>query len=231
METGREVLTLLTSFDPALWGIVGLSLQVSLLAVAFAAIIGAPLGAALAIWSFPGRRLALLLLSTFMGLPPVVVGLCFYLLLSRAGPLGEFGLLFTPTAMVLAQTALVLPIVATLTHQAVRPLLRDYADLMDSVGARGGLRLRTLLWDARFAVATALLAGFGRAVAEVGAVLIVGGNINGHTRVMTTAIAMETSKGALELALALGVVLLLLALAVNAATMGLTAFGRRYEDA
>ena len=225
------VLTLLVTFDPALMGIVGLSLQVSVFAVLLAAIVGAPLGAALAIWSFRGRRAILLIASTAMGLPPVVVGLVFYLLLSRAGPLGEWGLLFTPAAMVMAQSALVLPIVTTLTHQAVRPLANDYADLMDSVGATGGLRLRTLLWDARFAVSTALLAGFGRAIAEVGAVLIVGGNINGHTRVMTTAIAMETSKGALELALSLGVVLLIVALAVNAATMALASFGQRYETA
>ncbi|MEM7524284.1 MAG: ABC transporter permease [Pseudomonadota bacterium] len=231
METAHQVMTMLITFDPDLFGIVGLSLRVSLAAVAFAALIGAPLGAALAIWRFPGRRAILLASSTLMGLPPVVVGLCVYLMLSRAGPLGEFGLLFTPTAMIAAQTILVAPIVTTLTHQAVRPLAADYADLLSSVGAGPRLRLTTLLWDARFAVATALLAGFGRAVAEVGAVLIVGGNINGHTRVMTTAIAMETSKGALELALSLGVVLLLLSLLVNAATLGLTAFGRRYETA
>lgn len=224
-------MTMLLTLDEDLVGIVALSLRVSLLAVAVAAVIGAPIGAALAIWRFPGRRAALLVFSTFMGLPPVVVGLCFYLLLSRAGPLGELGLLFTPTAMVMAQTALVLPIVVTLTHQAVRPLAADYADLMTSLGARARLRMSTLLWDARFAVATALLAGFGRAIAEVGAVLIVGGNINGHTRVMTTAIAMETSKGALELALSLGVVLILVALTVNAMTMLLSAAGRRYEVA
>lgn len=231
MEMLADVLTMLVTLDPALTGIVGLSLQVSLFAVLFAALIGAPLGAALAIWRFPGRRAALLIASTMMGLPPVVVGLVFYLLLSRAGPLGDWGLLFTPSAMVMAQTALVLPIVVTLTHQAVKPLAGAYGDLMDSVGASGRLRLVTLLWDARFAVSTALLAGFGRAIAEVGAVLIVGGNINGHTRVMTTAIAMETSKGALELALSLGVVLLIVALLVNAATMALTSFGRRYEAA
>lgn len=231
MDTIASVLTLLVTLDADLVGIVGLSLRVSLLAVLLAALVGAPFGAALAAFRFPGRRASLLVFSSFMGLPPVVVGLCFYLLLSRAGPLGEFGLLFTPSAMVMAQTALVLPIVVTLTHQAVRPLAADYADLMASVGASRGLRLATLLWDARFAVATALLAGFGRAIAEVGAVLIVGGNINGHTRVMTTAIAMETSKGALELALGLGAVLVVVALVVNAATMGIAAFGRRYETA
>ncbi|MEO1611346.1 MAG: ABC transporter permease [Pseudomonadota bacterium] len=231
MEMLGAVLTMLVTLDPALTGIVGLSLQVSLLAVLFAALIGAPLGAALAIWSFPGRRAVLLIASTAMGLPPVVVGLVFYLLLSRAGPLGEWGLLFTPAAMVMAQTALVLPIVISLTHQAVRPLAMSYADMMESFGASGRLRLATLIWDARFAVSTALLAGFGRAIAEVGAVLIVGGNINGHTRVMTTAIAMETSKGALELALSLGLVLLIVALAVNAAMMALASFGKRYEVA
>lgn len=231
METIIGVMTLFITLDPDLLGIVGLSLRVSLAAVAIAALIGAPIGAALAIWSFPGRRALLLVFSTFMGLPPVVVGLCVYLLLSRAGPLGEHGLLYTPTAMVIAQSLLVLPIVLTLTHQAVKPLAQDYADLLLSVGAPAGLRLRTLLWDARFAVATALMAGFGRAIAEVGAVLIVGGNINGHTRVMTTTIAMETSRGALELALGLGLVLLVVALSVNAAAAAFTAFGRKYEAA
>lgn len=231
MNTIVDVLNRLITLDPQLVEIVLLSLQVSLLAVGLAALIGAPIGAALAIWRFTGRRMLLLLFSTLMSLPPVVVGLAFYLLLSRAGPLGDLGILFTPTAMVLAQTTLVLPIVVTLTHQAVRPLADDYADLLQSVGAGPWLRLITLLRDARFAVATALLAGFGRATAEVGAVLIVGGNINGHTRVMTTAIAMETSKGALELALSLGVVLLIIALLVNAATMAVSAIGKRYETA
>lgn len=229
MQTADDVLSMLLTLDPALVGIVLLSLEVSLSAVAIAALLGAPLGAALAIWRFPGRRALHLVFSTLMGLPPVVVGLCVYLMLSRAGPLGDWGILFTPAAMIIAQTVLVLPIVTILTMQAVRPLAAEYADLLTSVGARPRLRLATLLWDARFAVATALLAGFGRAVAEVGAVLIVGGNINGHTRVMTTAIAMETSKGALELALSLGVVLLFIALCVNALTLGLSALGRRYE--
>lgn len=229
METALSVLKLFVTFDPELTRIVALSLQVSLSAVALAALVGAPAGAALAVWRFRGRRGVLLVFSTLMGLPPVVVGLCVYLLLSRAGPLGEWGLLFTPTAMVIAQSILVLPIVLTLTHQAVRPLAAEYEDLMVSVGASSRLRLVTLLWDARFAVATALMAGFGRAVAEVGAVLIVGGNINGHTRVMTTAIAMETSKGALELALGLGAVLLIVALAVNAAATAFAGLGQRFE--
>ena len=229
METIGAVLTLFLTLDPDLMGIVGLSLHVSLSAVALAALLGVPVGAAMAIWRFRGHRAVILLFSTLMGLPPVVVGLCVYLLLSRAGPLGEFGLLFTPGAMVIAQSVLVLPIVLTLTHQAVRPLALDYDDLMTSTGASRWLRLRTVLWDARFAVATAFMAGFGRAIAEVGAVLIVGGNINGHTRVMTTTIAMETSKGALELALGLGVVLLLVALAVNLVSLAFTSFGRKYE--
>lgn len=229
METFLSVLRLLATFDPDLMEIVGLSLRVSLQAILIATLIGAPLGAAMAIWAFPGRRVALLVASTLMGLPPVVVGLCFYLLLSRAGPLGEWGLLYTPSAMVMAQAALVTPIVLSLTHQAVRPLAAEYRDLMTSVGAGPWLRLGALLWDARFGVATAVMAGFGRAIAEVGAVLIVGGNINGATRVMTTAIAMETSRGALELALGLGAVLLLVALAVNAAAHGFAAIGRRYE--
>jgi tungstate transport system permease protein len=229
METISAAWGLVVGFDSALLAIVGLSLRVSLQAIFFAALIGAPLGVVLAIWSFPGRQVLVVLSTSLMALPPVVVGLAVYLMLSRAGPLGSFGLLFTPGAMVIAQTFLILPIVIALTREAVLPLHREYAGLLLSVDASPGLQVRTLLWDARFAVATALLAGFGRAISEVGAVLIVGGNINGLTRVMTTTIALETSKGNLELALALGLILISIAIIINAITYGLGSIGRRYQ--
>lgn len=229
VETLTQAWHLLIGFDAALVEIVGLSLYVSLSATILAALIGVPLGAALAIWSFPGRSVLVVLSTSFMALPPVVVGLAVYLLLSRAGPLGPLGLLFTPTAMIIAQMLLITPIVLALTREAVLPLKRDYDLLLRSVDAGPWLTLKTLIWDARFGVATAFLAGFGRALAEVGAVLIVGGNINGLTRVMTTTIALETSKGNLELALALGLILILIAILINAAIHLLSAFGRRYE--
>jgi tungstate transport system permease protein len=201
--------------DPDLVAIVALSLQVSLTAVAFATAIGLPLGALVAVFRFSGRGLVVALLNTFMGLPPVVVGLMVYLLLSRAGPLGEFGLLFTPAAMVIAQCVLVAPIIAALTRQTVADLHEEYGEQLTSLGVGRLRRVPTLLWDGRFSLLTAVLAGFGRASAEVGAVIIVGGNINHVTRVMTTTIALETSKGNLALALGLGMILLLLGLAVN----------------
>jgi tungstate transport system permease protein len=229
METLLQSWQLVAARDPALMQIVGLSLYVSLTASFLAALIGIPLGAALAIWSFPGRGALVVLSTSLMALPPVVVGLSVYLLLSRAGPLGQFGLLFTPGAMIIAQTILIAPIILALTREAVLPLRREYDALLLSVDAGPLLRLKTLIWDARFGVITAILAGFGRALAEVGAVLIVGGNINGLTRVMTTTIALETSKGNLELAMALGVILLTIAISVNALIHGLARFGRRYE--
>lgn len=229
METLSQAMQLMLERDPALIGIVGLSLYVSLSATFFAALIGIPLGAALAIWHFPLRGVIVVISTSLMALPPVVVGLMVYLLLSRAGPLGSLGLLFTPGAMIIAQTLLIAPIILALTREAVLPLRRDYANLLLSVDAGPWLTLSTLIWDARFGVATALLAGFGRALAEVGAVLIVGGNINGLTRVMTTTIALETSKGNLELALALGVILILIAICINALIHSLARFGRRYE--
>ncbi len=215
--------------DPELYAIVMLSLQVSLSAVAIASLVGLPLGAVLATTRFPGRKLLVVVTSSLMGLPPVVVGLVVYLLLSRAGPLGQFGLLFTPEAMVVAQSILVLPIVTALTRQAVEDAWREYRELLHSLGA-GPLRAAaTLLSDIRYSLVTAVLAGFGRAAAEVGAVMIVGGNIDGVTRVMTTAIALETSKGDLPLALALGVILVGVVLAVNAAAFLLKdAAARRY---
>ncbi|RMD60768.1 MAG: ABC transporter permease subunit [Alphaproteobacteria bacterium] len=213
--------TLLMRLDPDLIEIVILSLRVSLSAVALAAAIGLPLGAAVALFHFPGRTLAVALLNAFMGLPPVVVGLLVYLMLSRAGPLGVLGLLFTPGAMIIAQCLLITPIVAALTTQTVADLNEEYDEQLRSLGAGPLRRLGTLLWDGRASLLIAILAGFGRAIAEVGAVMIVGGNINHATRVMTTAIALETSKGNLALALALGLILVALALAVNLAAMAL----------
>jgi tungstate transport system permease protein len=202
-----------------LWQIVALSLEVSLAAVLLAAALGLPLGAAVAVGRFPGRRAVIVLLNALMGLPPVVVGLAVYLLLSRAGPLGSLGLLFTPGAMVIAQTVLITPIIAALARQAIEDAWREYEEQLRSLGAHGLGAALTLLWDTRFSLVTAVLAGLGRASAEVGAVMIVGGNIDGVTRVMTTAIALETSKGDLPLALGLGVVLIAIVLALNAAAM------------
>ena len=221
--------SLISHGDPRLYDIVGLSLQVSLSAVAIAALVGLPLGAALATAHFPGRRALVVVTNALMGLPPVVVGLVVYLLLSRAGPLGELGLLFTPEAMVIAQSILVLPVITALTRQAAEDAWTDYRELLQSLGA-GPLRSAlTLLWDIRFSLLTAVLAGFGRAAAEVGAVMIVGGNIDGVTRVMTTAIALETSKGDLPLALGLGVILVGIVLLVNALAYLLRdAAARRY---
>ncbi|PMR68476.1 ABC transporter permease [Halomonas heilongjiangensis] len=210
-------LRLVLHLDPALREIVALSLQVSLAAVAVGALIGLPLGAALALWRFPGRGAVVVVLNALMGLPPVVAGLAVYLLLSRAGPLGQFGLLFTPGAMVVAQVLLILPIIAALTRQQVEELHAEYREQLQSLGLSRLRRIPTLLWDARFGLMTVILAGFGRASAEVGAVMIVGGNIDGVTRVMTTAIVLETSKGNLPLALGLGLVLLALVTLINGA--------------
>jgi len=214
---------LIARADADLVGIVLLSLRVSLSAVALASLVGLPVGAALAVVRFPGRGVALVLLNALMGLPPVVVGLALYLLLSNAGPLGALQLLYTPAAMILAQAVLVAPIVAALTRQVIEDLHKEYDEQLRSLGVGGLGLIGTLLWDARYSLLTVALAGFGRAVAEVGAVLIVGGNINHVTRVMTTTIALETARGNLALALALGLVLLALAVGVNAAVMGLRA--------
>jgi tungstate transport system permease protein len=209
---------LLAVFEqPELWAIVVLSLQVSLSAVAFATLAGLPLGAAIAVGRFPGRGATIVLLNALMGLPPVVVGLAVYLLLSRAGPLGGLGLLFTPGAMVVAQTILILPIIAALSRQAVEDAWREYDEQLRSLGVEGLRAALTVLWDVRFSLLTAVLAGLGRASAEVGAVMIVGGNIDGVTRVMTTTIALETSKGNLSLALGLGILLIGIVLVLNAA--------------
>lgn len=208
---------LIASGDMRLAAIVLLSLKVSISALTLASLLGLPAGAVLAVARFPGRQTLTVILNGFMGLPPVLVGLIVYLLLSRAGPLGGLGILFTPAAMVIAQTILIVPIVAALTRQLIEDAWRDYQDQLRSLGATPMRASITLLWDTRFSLVTVLLAGFGRAAAEVGAVMIVGGNIDGVTRVMTTTIALETSKGDLALALALGVILLTLILLVNAA--------------
>jgi tungstate transport system permease protein len=222
-------LGLLLSGDPGFLQIVALSLRITLTAVLIAALLGLPLGALLALRAFPGRTMLVILLNAFMGLPPVVVGLTVYLLLSRSGPLGPLGLLFTPTAMIIAQTCLVLPIVAALVRQTVADLHAEYDDQLRSLGLGPMATATTLLWDGRFSLLTALLAGFGRASAEVGAVMLVGGNIAGHTRTMTTAIALETSRGDLPLALGLGLVLIAIVILVNAATFLLGRVAERQQ--
>ena len=222
-----SALELILSGDPALIAIVRLSLIISLSAVAGAALIGLPIGAIIALARFPGRELAIVILNALMGLPPVVVGLAVYLLLSRSGPLGSWGLLFTPQAMVIAQTILITPIIAALARQTIEDLWVEYRDELAAMDVGLGGRVATLLWDARFSLVTALLAGFGRAAAEVGAVIIVGGNIDGFTRTMTTAIALETSKGDLPLALGLGVVLISIVVVVNALAWGVRRAGER----
>jgi tungstate transport system permease protein len=212
-----EAWRLVASLDPRLGDIVGLSLRVSLTAVAIAGAIGLPLGALIAVSRFPARRTTIVLLNALMGLPPVVVGLLVYLLLSRAGPLGALGLLFTPSAMVIAQAILITPIIAALTRQVIEDAWVEYREQLRSLGESRLGSVATLLWDLRFSLVTIVLAGFGRAAAEVGAVIIVGGNIDGVTRVMTTAIALETSKGDLPLALGLGIILVTIVIALNAA--------------
>jgi tungstate transport system permease protein len=229
LEILNTTLQLITSGDATLWGIVALSLRISLSATLIAALLAIPLGTGLAMGRFLGRRVIIMLSSSLMALPPVVVGLAIYLLLSRAGPFGEYGLLFTPTAMIIAQSVLIFPIILALTTEAVSPLEQTYRPLLHSVNASHWFRLKTLIIDARFAIFTALLAGFGRAIAEVGAVIIVGGNIAGLTRVMTTTIALETSKGNLELALALGLILISLAIIVNTIIHSLKSIGQKYQ--
>ena len=220
-------LRLILSGNPDFLEIVGLSLRVSLTALTTAAVLGLGLGAALAVARFPGRSVIVVLVNSCMGLPPVVVGLIIYMLLSHAGPLGDFDLLYTPSAMIIAQAVIILPIVAALSRQVIEDLHREYAEQFRSLCVSGPRAVTELLWDARYSLLTVLLAGLGRALSEVGAVIIVGGNINHLTRVMTTSIALETSKGDLALALALGVVLLLIALTINVGVMALNATAKR----
>ena len=217
---------LVAGLDAKLVAIVELSLRVSLTATLLAACIGLPIGAAIAVGRFPGRQILVVVLNALMGLPPVVVGLVVYLLLSRAGPLGTFGILFTPAAMIVAQTILIVPIIAALSRQIVADAWSEYREQLLSLRASTMRAALTLIWDTRFSLATVLLAGFGRAVAEVGAVMIVGGNIDGVTRVMTTTIALETSKGDLPLALALGLVLIVIVLLLNAAAQATREWAR-----
>ncbi len=224
-----EAFGLMGRLDAQLVEIVVLSVQVSLTAVVIAAIAGLPLGAALAVRRFSGRHAIIVFLNALMGLPPVVVGLLVYLLLSRAGPLGELGILFTPTAMVIAQAVLVTPIIAALSRQTLEDVWSEYEEQLRSLDASRARAALTLLWDSRYSLVTIVLAGFGRAAAEVGAVMIVGGNIEGVTRVMTTAIALETSKGDLPLALGLGIILLALVITLNALASGIKELAvRRY---
>ncbi len=230
-EAFRLAFGLVVTADPDLLEIIGLSLRVSLTAVAIAAVVGLPLGAAIAMGRFPGRTGAVILVNALMGLPPVVVGLLVYLVLSNAGPLGWLQLLYTPTAMIIAQVILITPIIAALSREVVEQLHDEYAEQFRSLCVPGRMAVGALLWDARYSLLTVALAGFGRAVAEVGAVIIVGGNIDHLTRVMTTAIALETSKGDLALALALGLVLITIALSVNAAVMTLRLTAARYAYA
>jgi tungstate transport system permease protein len=228
MSGDASALHLLLTADPALLAIVKLSLAVSLSAVGLAALIGVPLGAVIALTRFPGRETVIVTLNALMGLPPVVAGLLVYLLLSRSGPLGEFGLLFTPGAMVIAQTLLVTPIIAALSRQTIEDLWAEYRDELAAMNVGPARRIATLIVDARFSLLTALLAGFGRAAAEVGAIIIVGGNIDGSTRTMTTAIALETSKGDLPLALSLGFVLIGIVIVINGLAWGIRRAAERY---
>jgi len=223
-----SALHLVLSGDPGLFAIVRLSLLVSLSAVLFAGLIGVPFGALIALTRFQAREIVIVVLNALMGLPPVVVGLAVFLALSRSGPLGSWGLLFTPQAMIIAQTILVAPIIAALTRQTIEDLWDEYRDELTAMDVGPARRISTLIWDARFSLVTALLAGFGRAAAEVGAIIIVGGNIDGFTRTMTTAIALETSKGDLPLAIGLGMVLIFIIVVINALAWGARLAGERY---
>ena len=229
LEALGSSFALALSGDARLYAIIALSLKVSLIAVTAATAAGCLVGAAVAVGRFPGRRMAIVLLNAAMGLPPVVVGLVVYLMLSRAGPLGAMGILFTPGAMIIAQFVLIAPIIAALSRQVIEDAWREYEEQLRSLGVGGIGAALTLIWDTRFSLVTVALAGLGRAMAEVGAVMIVGGNIDGVTRVMTTAIALETSKGDLPLALALGIILLTLVLTLNALAYAIREWAaRRY---
>ncbi len=222
-------LGLIGGADPELWAIVLLSLKLSLAAAVAGSAIGLPLGALIAVGRFPGRQALIVVLNALLGLPSVVVGLVVYLLLSRAGPLGNWGILFTPAAIVVAQTVLVVPIVAALARQTTEDAWMEYREQLTSLGVSRLRAVPTVLWDTRFSLLTVVMAGFGRAASEVGAVMVVGGNIDGVTRVMTTAIALETSKGDLPLALGLGIVLIAVVLAINAGAYGIREWSARHH--
>jgi tungstate transport system permease protein len=228
MPEDASAVQLVLGADPALMAIVRLSLIVSLGAVVCAAFVGIPIGALIALVRFPGREGAIVVLNALMGLPPVVVGLVVYLALSQSGPLGSWGLLFTPPAMVIAQAVLVAPIIAALARQTIEDLWDEYRDELTAMRVGPFGRVATLVWDARFSLVTALLAGFGRAAAEVGSIIIVGGNIDGFTRTMTTAIALETSKGNLPLAVGLGLVLMAIVVVINALAWTVRRAGERW---
>ena len=229
MHENASALHLVLTGDPALFAIVRLSLIVSIGATFIAALIGVPLGSLIALTRFRGREPVIVVLNALMGLPPVVAGLAVYLMLSRSGPLGSWGLLFTPLAMVVAQTVLVTPIIAALTRQTIEDLWLEYRDELAAMNVGPLRRVRTLIWDARFSLLTALLAGFGRAAAEVGAIIIVGGNIQGFTRTMTTTIALETSKGNLPLAIGLGIVLITIVVLISALAWGARRDAERFS--
>jgi tungstate transport system permease protein len=216
------------SGDPTLFAVVRLSLLVTLSATLLAGLIGLPLGAVVALTRFPGRDAVIVVLNGLMGLPPVVVGLLVFLALSRSGPFGFLGLLFTAKAMIIAQAVLITPIIAALTRQVIEDLWAEYRDEFTAMQVGALQRVQALLWDARFSLVTILLAGFGRAAAEVGAVMIVGGNVDGFTRVMTTTIALETSKGNLPLAISLGVVLIAIILGINALAWSVRHWSERH---
>jgi tungstate transport system permease protein len=223
-----NALSLIFSGDPALLAVIRLSLLVTVSATLLAGLIGLPLGAVVALTRFTGRDAVIVALNGLMGLPPVVVGLLVYLALSRSGPFGALGLLFTPQAMIMAQAILIAPIIAALTRQVIEDLWSEYSDEFTAMQIGPAQRVQALLWDARFSLITILLAGFGRAAAEVGAVMIVGGNIDGFTRVMTTTIALETSKGNLPLAIGLGIVLITIILGVNALAWAVRSWSVRH---
>jgi tungstate transport system permease protein len=227
MPNHSSALQLILTADPTLFAIVELSLLISLSATLIAALIGLPFGALIALTRFRGREAVIVILNALMGLPPVVVGLAIYLALSRSGPLGAWGLLFTPTAMVIAQTVLVTPIVSAVARQTIEDLWVEYRDELAAMNVRPSRRISTLIWDARFSLVTALLAGFGRAAAEVGAIIIVGGNIEHFTRTMTTTIALETSKGNLPLAMGLGLILIFIIVVINVLAWGMRRAGER----
>ena len=228
MHADSSAFQMVLTGDPVLLAIVKLSLVVSLSAVFMATLIGVPAGAFLALVRFPGREGTIVMLNAMMGVPPVVIGLAIFLLLSRSGPLGEWGLLFTPQAMIIAQTVMVAPIMAALSRQTIEDLWAEYREELTAMNVGPARRIATLIWDARFSLVTALLAGFGRAASEVGAIIIVGGNIDGFTRTMTTAIALETSKGDLPLAIGLGMVLISIVIAINALAWGVRRAGEFY---
>ena len=222
-----EIINLLIGENFDLYKIIFLSLKVSLSSVLIATLFALPIGAFLVVYNFPGKNIFIVFINTLMGLPPVVIGLMVYLLLSRAGPLGNLGVLFTPEAMIIAQTILIFPIITALARQIIYDLWEDYREQLTSLGASNWDAIFTLIWDTRYSLSTAILAGLGRALSEVGAVIIVGGNIEGVTRVMTTAIALETSKGELSLAITLGIVLIIIIFIINAIIYTIKEFAER----